>query len=243
MATISLRVEDEIRDALEDRASGEDVSVSELIRQAIESLLGRDVQLNWSAPSSLPKRDRLQLSLLHRIVQMLESDEFEADYHGSMIDVLRHGYTGEYGEEFISISDELSLSDCKLVWDILDMFRMIKASVDHLGIEKIRALDERAEHALTFRGFDLNDSLEGRMLGYAVHLIEHDRWQGLAEHFDDLHEGGNSHAPMLETYKRMLDVYRPIWADIIDGHKPGRDRDTITKEELASLAQAWYYPR
>ena len=133
MATISLRVEDEIRDELEEIAAGEGVSVSELIRRAIEALLGRDVQVDRSAPSSLPKRDRLHLSLLHRIAQMLEPDDGEADYHGSMIDVLQRGYTGGYYREFDSIDDELSLNDCELVLDILNMFRVVKSSLISLA--------------------------------------------------------------------------------------------------------------
>jgi uncharacterized protein YfbU (UPF0304 family) len=129
------------------------------------------------------------------------------------------------------------------VWDILDMFRVIKASVERIGNETISALDEYAEHALTFRGFDLNDHREGKMLSYARHLIENDRWQDLAEYFDDEHENGNSHSPTLDTYQRMLSVYRPLWTDIISGSMRGRDRYLLTEQELAEVVRAWYYPR
>jgi uncharacterized protein YfbU (UPF0304 family) len=34
----------------------------------------------------------------------------------------------------------------------------------------------------------------------------------MAGHFDDEHEGGNSHMPTLERYQRMLNAYRAVVA-------------------------------
>jgi hypothetical protein len=42
------------------------------------------------------------------------------------------------GREFIPIEDELALSNCTLVGDILDLFRVIKASVDRIGRDTVR---------------------------------------------------------------------------------------------------------
>jgi uncharacterized protein len=177
---------------------------------------------------------------LHRLIQLASVDEDETERHGTMIEVLEQGFTGEYADEFISIYDELPLDECRLVWDILDMFRVIEASVDKLGIDAVRALDEHAEHALRFCGFDFNDRREGRLAGYAAHVVGNGRWTELAVYFDDKHERGNSHAPMLGSYLRMRRVFRPLWEAMI--HGPGRGRYHLTEDELLEIVRAWYYP-
>ena len=240
MVTISVRVEDDLKDRAEEAASGEGMSVSEWTRHLMGVQLGLDVP-EWSAPTSLSKRDRRQLALLHRILQLVSDDEHETAHHETMIEVLECGYTGEYSNEFISIFDELPLAECRLVWDILDMFRVIGASVDKVGVEAVRALDEHAEHALQFRGFDFNDPREGRLAGYAAHVIRSGRWSELALYFDDKHERGNSHAPVLDSYLRMNRAFQPMWEAMI--HGSGRGRYHLNEEELNEIVQAWYYPR
>lgn len=241
MATISLRLEEPLRLEVEDLARSQDVSVSELIRQAIEARLGRDVGRNWSAPRSMSKQDRHLLALLHEILERLVPDD--AEYHRSRVDVLNRGFTGEYGGEFTAVEGELSLSNCKLVWDILDMFRVIQASVADVGIERVRLLDQHAEAALTFRGFDGNDELEGQMLAYSQYLVAHGRWTDLAKYFSDEADRGNSHFPTLNVYQRMLEVYRPIWTRIISGHGRGADRYSLTEADLAELVKAGHRQR
>src|SRR5439155_16676925 len=132
------------------------------------------------------------LALLHKIVELVSAEEDEADYHAKMAKVLERGFTCEYSDEFIAIEDEMPMAECRLVMDLLDMFRVIKASVESIGLDKVRQLDDIAEHVLSFRGFDFNDRREGRMADYAEHLIATGRWVDLAEHFDDEHERGNS---------------------------------------------------
>ena len=240
MATISVRLEDDLKERAEESAAGEGMSVSRWTRQLMRAELGLDVP-EWSAPTSLSKRDRRQLALLHRIVQSVSGDEHEAEHHGTMIEVLEQGFTGEYADEFIAIYDELPLDECRLVWDLLDMFRAVEASVEKVGIEAVRALDEHAEHALRFRGLDFNDRREGRLAGYAAHLVSRGRWTELAVYFDDKHERGNSHAPVLGSYLRMHRVFRPLWEAMI--HGPGRGRYHLTEGELLEIVRAWYHPR
>lgn len=242
MATISVRVEDELRDEFEDLASSQGVSVSELVRHAMEAHLGRDMSSSRSsAPSSLSKRARLQQSLLYRILASVEHDESSTEHYGRLADVFERGYAGEYAEAFIAIEDELTLSDCKLVWDILDMFTVLKVSMETLGSTAVASLDEHAA-ALTFRGFDANDRREGAMLAYAHHLLESGRWENLAEFFDDRHERGNSHMPTLDAYGRMLKVFQPLQHRIIWGDQRGRDRLALTADELTEIIHAWYQP-
>lgn len=241
MATISLRIEEPLRVELEELAKTQEVSVSELIRQAIEARLGREVRRDRSAPRSMSKTDRHLLALLHEILERLDPDE--ADYHRSRVEVLVRGFTGEYGGEFTAIEDELALSDCKLLWDILDMFRVIRASVANIGVDKLRSIDERAQAILTFRGFDGNDELEGQMLAYSRYLVANDRWTELAEHFSEERDRGNSHFPTLSVYRRMLEAYQPIWQRIISGNGRGADRYILAEAELADVIKATFHPR
>lgn len=124
------------------------------------------------------------------------------------------------------------------------MFRVLKASLERLDAAEKRALGEGAEVRLSFQGFDFNDEDEGRLADYAQHLIDTDRWQDLAEHFDDEHERGNSHSPRLATYLRMLEAFQPIWsAKVKDSGLSHDDRYVLNLDELRTVLAAWPYPR
>jgi uncharacterized protein YfbU (UPF0304 family) len=240
MATISVRVEDELKDLADDAAAAQGLSISEWTRNVMREQLGMDVP-ERSAPASLSKRERRQLALLHRVLQLTADDERDVEYHGKRIEVLEHGFTAEYADEYYTISEELPLSECRLVFDLLDMFTVLHRSVEKLGTKAVQAIDERAEHALRFRGFDFNDGREGRLSDYAGHLIRNGRWTDFAVFFDDEHERGNSHSPVLGSYLRMLEVFRPIWRSMLDG--AGRGRYELTEDELTAVVKAWYYPK
>lgn len=243
MATITVRIDDATRDQVEAVARARGVNVSELLRSAIDDLLGRDVDRpREDVPTSLTMVERRMLAMQHEILLRLEVDDaYDVAYRKQRIDALDRGFTAEYGDEFAGLEPEMSRRDCGLVWDILDMFRILKASMARLGAEKVATLDEHAPRALTFRGFDANDSYESRLLGYARFLISSDRWEDLAEHFDASHERGNSHSPVLATYLRMLAAFQPIWKS-----KLGRGFNPyamlLTKDELATVLAAWPYP-
>jgi len=91
------------------------------------------------------------------------------------------------------------------------MFLVLKNSLVRLNAEDRAELGDSATRALTFRGFDFNDSHEVRLGGYARYLIKDGKWVELAEHFDDQHERGNSHMPVLMLYRRMLTAFTPLW--------------------------------
>jgi len=131
---------------------------------------------------------------------------------------------------------ELPVRDCELVRDILDMFRVIRASVNRLGPAAVAGL----EHAglLEFAGFDANDPLEGRLLYYARHLLETNRWTDLADYFDKAHDGGNSHHQTLPSYRRMLEAYEPLFKAKARGRGLGPDHFLFSADELAAIARA-----
>lgn len=247
MATLTLRVEDGVRDRLQSLADGNGVNVSDLLREAIDDLLGngRDAPPTSAVPESISLVDRRQLVLLHRILARLVQDqtadvrlEYDGDtkYQLDRADVLEHGWTGEYNIEFIATEPEMSRRDCGTVMDILDMFRVIRSSVAELPETLV---DDQAA-VLKFHGFDSNDQREVRYLTYAHALIRDGKWTDLADVFSDAHDNGNSHAPLLSAYERMLAVFQPLWAEIV--RRGGRRGFVLNAEELQQIANAAVHP-
>lgn len=247
MAMVNVRIDDPTRAQLEAVARGQGRSVSEVIREAIDGVLGRGrgsaaISDQTRIPATLTLIERRTLALQHEVLARL--DPAEADYHERCRQVLEQGFAAEYENEFYAFSPELSRPETRLVVDVLEMFSVLKRSVDALNPGDLRQIGEHARHAFAFQGFDFNDTYEGRLASYARYLIDDDRWQDLAERFDSKHELGNSHMPMLATYRRMLAVFRPIWKDHLynesRGHGDARYR--LSFDELVEVYAAWPHP-
>jgi uncharacterized protein YfbU (UPF0304 family) len=249
MATITLRVDDPVRDQLQAMAEGRGVSVSDLLRSLIDGLFDRDDRdepRHRVVPESMTAVDRKQLALLHKILARLveeRTDDERLGYDGDTAyqldraQALEEGWTMEYDMEFYAMEPELSRRDCGLVMDLLDMFRILKYSVEQVAGQ----LPDDEVRTLTFHGFDLNDDFESRLLGYARWLVsDGDRWQEQAEVFSDQNDRGNSHMPRLATYRRMLEAYEPIWRSII--RRGGRPRNLLTADELRQVTAAAVHP-
>jgi len=114
MATITLRLDDATRDAVDDLAQREGLSISDLLRSALLDRIAAGT--TEGAPRTLTAVERRTLALQHEILAQLRVDEDEVAHHTKMVEVLTHGYTGEYDTEFALIYRELPLQDCSLVW-------------------------------------------------------------------------------------------------------------------------------
>jgi uncharacterized protein YfbU (UPF0304 family) len=244
MATVTIRLDDDTREELEEIASTQGVTLSLLLRDQIDALLSRRVPMRGDIPHALSFQQRLMLLQQHEILALLQKDEHDVQYHRTMVDVLREGYAGEYDRVFGAMPAEMSRSECKLVWDILDMFRVIGASMDRMSKPELAELGDDADYRLRFAGFDLNDSREGRLLGYVRHLVATDRWTEITQRLADVGDDGNSHSPRLACYERMLAAYLPIHESGVRGER-GHSFDAwlLTVEELKQVAKAWAYPR
>ena len=246
MAAITLRLDDEVRDQLEALANTRGDTLSDVIRSAIDSLLDRDRGTDYGqTPASLTPVERKQLSMLHRILaRLLPEDANEEDgdpqYQFDRARALEAGWVTEYDMEFVQIEPELSRQECRLVMDILDMFRFLQESLSRLSEAEAATLGEHAEHLLMFQGFDENDRRESRLLYYARSLIEQGKWSMHAEAFDGKHEHGNSHAPLLGFYLRLLARFTPIWRGLVaDARWFSRDeRYLLTPEQLMQVLEA-----
>lgn len=245
MAQLNFRIDDESRDLFDSLARARGVSASDLLRELIWQALGRDNDRprDDTTPRSLSALDRRHLSLQHEILAtLMDQDEWEAAYHRQMVEILSSGFSTEYYKTFQMIVPEMSPRECDLVNDILQMFSTLEQSVAELSNEESSSLGEQAAYALDFRGFDFNNSQEVRLASYARYLINDDRWSEMAEHFDDQHERGNSHMPMLATYQRMLSVWRPLWDKKLKSYG-GPTAYRFTVEELQQVLAAWPYPK
>ncbi|MDX6256751.1 MAG: uncharacterized protein QOJ11_3085 [Frankiales bacterium] len=245
MAQLNIRIDDETRDLFDALARARGQNTSDLLRDLIAQAVGRGESGRDggdTTPSSLSAIERRRFALLHEIMANLVSDdEYDAAYHRQMIEVMTSGYTAEYYRTFQMIDSEMTERECSLVRDILDMFRIVEASVADLTDEQRDSLGEHWEYALKFRGFDFNDSRESRLASYAHFQIKDDRWADLADRFDNKHEHGNSHSPMLATYQRMLNVWKPVWERKIKSYGGPKDYK-FSVEELRELMKAWPYP-
>lgn len=245
MATITLRLDDEIRDAVQRRAEEGGLTVSDFVRDLIREAvvdLGHEDDPDGYVPDSLSPKERHTLSLLHRILaRVMPEGEEGVDggkaYQLERAKVLEEGFTLEYWTEFAGLGNELSKRDSERVMDVLELFRIVQNSVRHLREEGADVPDELA-HALRYRGFDFNNPLEGKMAMYVRHMINDGRWEEIAD-FVKGPTSGNSHARTLDTYLRMLAEYRRIRAR----RRPALGLDyLLTLEELEAIAAEQVHP-
>jgi uncharacterized protein YfbU (UPF0304 family) len=241
-------VDDHVRDQLKEMADAEGVTLSEYVRdlllEAVVPVYERKVEHGAEpAPESIRTVDRQVLSLLHRILaRVLPEDANDVDgdleYQLRRARILEEGFAGEYWLEVAGFSTELSKRDCDRVSDILQMFRIITFSIDHLE-KGGTPVDEELALWLEFRGFDHNHALEGHIATYVKYLMRDDRWSELKSQVER-NDGGNSHARMLDTYMRMLAAYRRI----MDGRQRGTNRYDylLTLDELQQIADASVHP-
>ncbi|HEX5402848.1 MAG TPA: YfbU family protein [Pseudonocardiaceae bacterium] len=249
MAVLNIRVDDRVRDRLKEMADGEGVSLSEFVRdlimETVVPVYPREAEHgDESAQESMRIVDRQVLSLLHRILaRVLPKDANDVDgdleYQLMRASILEAGYTGEYWYETAGFRTELSKRDCMRVSDILEMFRIITYSIDHLA-NVGTPVDEKLAFQLEFRGFDHNDALEGHMASYVDFLMRDNRWTELKPQLVR-NDNGNSHSRVLDTYQRMLAEYRRIVDDRERGYSQP-DYYLLSPSELEQICGAQVHP-
>lgn len=140
----------------------------------------------------LTKVERLILANQFRILEKLDS--VEASDSSEAQEILRHGFTLDYESLVSHFSSEVPETTCREVRDILDLYRALKKALRDLPAGTLKPEDA------DFKGFDGNE--EGDHYGYVLFLIEtQGKWTESKS--SDL----NSHWPMLERYRAMLDSW------------------------------------
>lgn len=244
MAVLNVRIPDEIHEQIKALADDQGVTLSEYVRDLLLAQVqpvhqGNQPGGGQAAPQSLSSPDRMTLSLLHRILaRVLPEGDGERARQLQRAEILEDGFTGEYWWAMAGFRPELSIRDCELVMEILQMFRIITFSLQHLQNEE-QQLPGHVTTRLTFDGFDPNDPLEAHMAAYVRYLLRDpdSNWAApLRPQLEDS-DNGNSHSPMLPTYQRMLATFRRI---LNDRDRPAASRTLylLTVEELKQIADS-----
>lgn len=217
MKSITIRLPDDLKDLISEEAENNGQTQSDYLRQLIETHAGQIKEDGFRKKPiqeiSLNAVERKTLILGYQLLLATQGDLpdelYDAKNINNAIEALEYGYAGEYPQIFAGVDGGLTYDDCRLVWDILDMFRVIKYSVRDLGENGWEHTGvPEAEHYGSFRGFDFQIDLESKLASYVAFLVRTGRWE---EQKPVLDTGGNSHSEMLPTYRSMLAKFKPAW--------------------------------
>lgn len=235
MPNISIRVSDDLKSRLDVLAQESENTLSGVITKALNSItgLGREDFPEETAPYTINNTNRPLLRNTELLLSRCESlDEDEREFHAQNVTILENGYTGEYHHAFTPLLPEIPNNRCDEFFDILNMFRMLRASYTDLTDEEKAKVEERD---LSFRGFDYNDSEESALSSYVEYLFDDDRYTELKEPLFRFSDGGNSHHPNIDIYRRMYRCFSPIMRKNI------LSPDLFSLEEIKKVASAIPY--
>ena len=211
MPTVSIRVSDELKSRLDALAQESESTLSGVVVEALNSItgLGREDYPEETAPYTINNANRLILRNTELLLaHCAELDADEREYHAQNATILEKGYTGEYHQVFAPLRPEIPSARCDELFDILDMFRVLRASYDRLTDDERAEVEERA---ISFRGFDYSDEEETALPGYVEFLFEDDRYTELKEPLARFSDDGNSHMRNIDVYRRMLRCFNQVW--------------------------------
>lgn len=160
----------------------------------------------------LTKKDRVFLINQYRI--LLHLDPENKSHYEELIEILQNGYAIFYSDIDEWVFEEMSIDDGDFVIEILNIYR-------HIEDYKRKNPDDKEvteHHYAIFPGFDGNE--EGKFFGFVRFLIEkQDKW-GEQKAYWRKTDGLNSHAPMVNKYKRMI----AVWKETGGGYNFDRER-------------------
>ena len=231
----SIRLDPRQRDALEQLAAAEGGSVGDVIGRIIDDRVSgapQENRPNEDAPITLPLLKRYELAMMHDVLAAADRSardagrptEYSEGHHEGAAETLRMGFTGSYGRLFNGIYSATPVNECRLAWDILNMFPAAKAST---------VIHPSTRERLTYAGLDHNDGRESAIAAYIDFLVRQGRWAAL--HDDIEVDGGNSHSARLPTYEAMLKVFKPLQQAALREHNRSGE---LTAEEFILVARA-----
>jgi uncharacterized protein YfbU (UPF0304 family) len=158
---------------------------------------------------TLSKIERLLLFNQYRILEVLVPEV--KDTYRMYQEILEHGFEGEYHELFNSVYLEpLSAEDSREVTEVLRMFQALKRSgagdTAPPTEGNVVSIGKGDESEVRFSGYDLNDESEAPKAAFARYL-QRDRGSFL-DVID--RERINSHYPMAEQYREMLERWKEL---------------------------------
>ncbi len=124
----------------------------------------------------------------------LQEESNEADAYAQKAKIVKNGFSFDYSECTETIQDELSETDCKLVWDTLNMYSVIISSYQNLETPGL------SDEDVLFHGFDGNN--EHKFLDYCEYILFD--LKCFAELTANGRKSFNSHSQLCERYRAMI---------------------------------------
>ena len=156
------------------------------------------------APDTLTPFERLQLVNQFEILEKLNPDD--ADHYAAKREIIEKGYTIRYEDVFSEVFDEMSIAECKYVYDVLDMYRVLIRSFGALTDKEGLSPDD-----VKFQGFDGNN--ESKRHAFVEHLKKEGRWTEVLTGYLNSHSMST-----MSLYPRMLSNFKPIHDGIMASH-------------------------
>ncbi|WP_454669202.1 YfbU family protein [Achromobacter kerstersii] len=146
---------------------------------------------------SFDKKERLVLVNQYKILAALDKDN--ARHYLELVDILENGYSIFYSVIADSVYDGMSEEDGKFVLNILDIYRAIE------DLKRSGKADLISSHAFgVFPGFDGNN--EAEYMNFCRFLVYKQGKYEEQKSYIKKNDNFNSHAPMVEKYRRMLEI-------------------------------------
>ena len=205
MATVSIRMPDDMKEALERLATEKSMTVSGLISERINDMLGHREEIREDTPYTLTTAERYLLMRVEELSALVKPED--KAYIERDVEAFQEGYTAEYSRIFSKMHIELSRQDCEFVWDVLDMLRDLIISYDNLEASDKETIEESQCH---YQGFDHNDNRECAMERYVKYLAKDDCWEFTVEDSKKFSDRGNSHCQMVPMYQGMLSALNEV---------------------------------
>jgi len=170
---------------------------------------------------SLSMAERVIIVNQMRILETLYPDEAKSIAYNRQ--AIESGYPLHYDDvaSDLGVHEEaLSFDQCIEVLDILSMFRAL-----HFSMEKLADKAGIENWLVRFEGFDGNN--EAGQLAYA-------EWFCLTgSRFEELHrpEGFNSHSPVLDAYRRMLEEWNR-----------SQEKHALSRDDILRIGNAKIHP-
>jgi uncharacterized protein len=147
------------------------------------------------------KKDRVLLINQYRILAALYPDE--ASGYLELVEILQSGYEIFYTQIHEWVSEDMSTEECKLVLDILSIYRIVE------DYKRSNPSDDISKHMYSFfRGFDGNNETE--YMGFARFLINEQGKFSEQQPYLAKNDTLNSHAPMINKYRNMVNKWQEL---------------------------------
>jgi uncharacterized protein YfbU (UPF0304 family) len=155
----------------------------------------------YVADVNLTKVERALLLNQYRILEIICPEKAES--YIKCQEILERGYQLFY-DKVVDVWDELSSEDSQHIFDVLDVFRLMKLSYE--GLTDKSGIDPEA---LKFKGFDsYNETKLGLFLHY---LTEIGRYPERANYFNSGRPMGDSHHLMVKIFKAIKATHGEGW--------------------------------